>query len=156
MAQVHILPHGLELVIELIQGDGGDGVRFPEEELDLPLGGQGVDHVAHGAHQVDGIEHDDGLGAVGQADGDLVPGADADGFERPGAQLHLLDKIPVGGALAHEIIGDVGGVLVGHLFDGLEHGALEVIQVRGDVAQALEPGSLDLRHGRGGSLFSHG
>ena len=130
-------------MIELIQRDGGDGAGFLQEKLDLPLGGQGMHHVAHGAHQIHRIEHDGGLGAVGQADGDPVIGADADGLQRTGAKLDLLDKIPVGGAAAHKIIGHIVGIFLRDALHRLKHGALEILQMGGDVAQALEPGHSD-------------
>ena len=39
-------------VVELVQGDGGDALGLVEVELDLLLGGEGVDHVGDAAHEI--------------------------------------------------------------------------------------------------------
>ena len=102
----------LELVVELVQRDGRDGLGLVEIELDLLLRRQRVDHVGDGAHPVHGVEHIDGLGAVGHGDGDLVPLADADGAQGLGTAVDLLQHGLIGRALAHEVEGDVIRVLL--------------------------------------------
>ena len=70
-----------ELLIEHVHGDGRDGLGIVQIELDLALGGQGMDHVGDGADLVDGVEHDDGHRHVGQADGHALVGPDAAGLQ---------------------------------------------------------------------------
>ena len=140
----HVLADSLELVVELVQRDGADAARFPEIKLDLLFAGKGMHHIGDAAHQVDRVEHDDGLRTVGHADGDLIPFPDADGLEGAGAQVDLLHEFFVGGGFAHKIVGHVIRILLGHLFDCFVHTALEIFQRSGDVAQVLEPGGAGL------------
>ena len=137
-----VLADGLELVVELIEGHDRDRLGLVEVEFQLLLAGQGVDHVADGADHVHGVEHVDGLRAVRHRDGDLVVFPHADGAQALGAFMDVLDHLPVGGGLAHEVEGDVVGVRLRHVLEHADHRALIVVQRRGDLAQAREPGLL--------------
>ena len=97
-----------------------------EVELDLLFRGERVDHVGDAADEVDGVEHHDGLRAVGHGDGDAVAGADAERFQALRAQLDVLHELFIGRALAHEVKGDVVGVLFRVAGHGVEHAALKI------------------------------
>ena len=137
-----VLADGLEFVVELIESNGGDALGFVEIELDLLLGGQRMHHVGNAAHQIDGVEQINGLGAVGHGDGDLVALPDADGFQRLGTGFHLLHQLFVGGGLAHEVKGNVIGVLFGNGIHGLKHGAFKIVKVHGRAAHGASPRGL--------------
>ena len=141
-----ILADMLKLIIELVQGDGGDGLRFIEIELNLFFRRQRVDHVSDAPHQVYGVEHIDGLWAVGHGDGHLVPGPDAQHLQALGAALDLLDHLFISGGLAHKIKGNVAGIGLGHLLQRLEHGAAEILQMHGYIPHMGGPGGLDFTH----------
>ena len=141
-----VLADVLKLVVELIQRDGGDGLGFVEVELNLLFSRQGMDHVGDAAHQIHGVEHVDGLRAVGHGDGDAVAGADAQHLQALGAALDLLDHFAVGGGLAHEVKGDVVGVLLRHQLQRLEHGAAEIFQMHGHVTHVGGPRGFHFTH----------
>ena len=143
-----VLADALKLVVELVQGDGGDALGLVEVELDLLLGGEGVDHVGDAAHEIHRVEEEDGLGAVGHGDGDPVAFPDADGPQGPGAVLDLVHQAGIGGGAAHEVKSDVAGILHGDPLHGLKHGAVKVIEVHGDAAHGAFPGRFgsDLSH----------
>ena len=141
-----VLADMLKLVVELIQRDGGGGLGLVEIELDLLLRRQGVDHVGDAAHQIHGVEHVDGLGTVGHSDGDLVAGADAQGFQALGALLDLLHHLAVGGGAAHEIESDVVGIFLGNAGHRVKHAALEIVQMHRHVAYIVLPRGLDFTH----------
>ena len=50
------------------------------------------------------------------------------------------------GGLAHEIKGDVVGIQLGHALHGLEHTALEIVQVHGHIAHIVLPRGLYFTH----------
>ena len=139
--QVHGLADAFKLVVKLVQGDGGHRAGIPQIEGDLALRRQGVDHVGNGAHHIHGVEHAQGLGRVGHADGDLVTLPDADGLQALGAGVDLLPHFGIGGALAHELIGDVVGIAAHHLLHPAAHGQGGIIQGSGHLGvPAVEPG----------------
>ena len=146
---IGVVADGFDFMIELIQRDYRHAVGFVQIEFDFLFAGQGMHHVGDTAHHVDGVEHGDGLRAVGHGDGNAIVFADADGFKRLGAALHMLQQLPVGGGASHEIHGDVVGVFIGHGLEHIVHGALEIIQMRGDIAQVLYP------RGLGGDFIGH-
>ena len=120
---LQLAPDGIDLGVELVQGQNGLGVGEVQIEGDFLGGGQGMDHIAHRADAVEGVEAVHSLGAVGHADGHPVALADAHGVVGPGRQIDALEKLPVGGDLAHEFIGgQIGELFTGgpdHLVDGL-------------------------------------
>ena len=132
-----VLADGLEFIVELIEGDGGDAFGFVEIELNFLLGGQRMHHVGNAAHQIDGVEQVNGLRAVGHGDGDLVALPDANGFQCLGAGLHLLHQLLVGGGLAHEVKGNVIGVFFGNGLHSLKHGAFKIVKVHGHTAHGV-------------------
>ena len=134
-----VLADVLKLVVELIQRNGRDAFGLVEVELDLLLGGEGMDHVGDAADEVDGIEHVYRLRAVGHGDGDLVVLAHADGLESLGAALYLAHELFIRGGLAHEVEGDVVGVCFGDLRHGLKHGAVKIVQIQGNLANVVLP-----------------
>ena len=129
-----------EFVIELIQCDGGDRLGLVQVKLDLLLGGEGVNHVGHGADHVDGIEHEDGLRAVRHGNGDPVVFPDTDGFQRFGTAFDLAQHLAIGRRPAHEIKGDIVRVLFGNLSDFVNHRAFKILQMHGDVPHLGFPG----------------
>ena len=137
-----VLADGLELVVELIEGHDRDRLGLVDVELQLLLAGEGVDHVRHGADHVHGVEHVDGLRAVRHGDGDAVVLAHADGAQAARAFLDVREHVAVGGGPAHEVEGDGVGVLLRRVLDHVHHGAVEVFQRGGHVAEARQPGSL--------------
>ena len=145
-----VLADALELVVELVERDGGDALRLVKIELDLLLRREGMDHVRDAADEVDSVEHIDGLRAVGHGDGDLVARAHADGLEGAGALLDLLDHLGISRGLAHEVERDVPGVLLGDQLECLKHRAVKVVQMQRHVAGVTRPRGLgsDLSHNR--------
>ena len=145
-----VLADALELVVELVERDGGDALRLVKIELDLLLRREGMDHVRDAADEVDSVEHIDGLRAVGHSDGDLVARAHADGLEGAGALLDLLDHLGIGGGLAHEVERDVPWVPLGDQLERLKHRAVKVVQMQRHVAGVTRPRGLgsDLSHNR--------
>ena len=137
-----VLADGLEFIVELIEGDGGDAFGFVEIELNFLLSGQGMHHVGNAAHQIDGVEQVNGLRAVGHGDGDLVALPDANGFQCLGTGLHLLHQLLVGGGLAHEVKGNVIGVFFGNGLHSLKHGAFKIVKVHGHTAHGASPWGL--------------
>ena len=135
-----ILPDPFKLMIELVQGDGGDAFRFIEIEFDFLFRRQGVNHIGDAAHQIDGVEQVDGLGAVGHGDGDPVIFPDADGPQGLGAELNLLHQLFIGGGFAHEVERHVVGVFLGRFGYGVIHGAFKILQMHGHVAHVVLPG----------------
>ena len=145
-----VLADALELVVELVERDGGDALGLVEIELDLLLRREGMDHVRDAADEVDRVEHIDGLRAVGHGDGDLVARAHADGLEGAGALLDLLDHLGIGGGLAHEVERDVPWVPLGDQLECLKHRAVKIVQMQRHVAGVTRPRGLgsDLSHNR--------
>ena len=145
-----VLADALELVVELVERDGGDALRLVEIELDLLLRREGMDHVRDAADEVDSVEHIDGLRAVGHGDGDLVARAHADGLEGAGALLDLLDHLGISRGLAHEVERDVPWVLLGDQLERLKHRAVKIVQMQRHVAGVTRPRGLgsDLSHNR--------
>ena len=141
-----VLADMLELVIELVQRDGGGGLGFVEIEFDLLFRRQGMDHVGDGAHQIDGIEHVNGLGAVGHGDGDLVAGAHAQSLQALGAALDLLHHLSVCSGFAHEIEGNIVGILLGDAGHCFKHTALKIVQMHGHIAHIVFPRGFDFTH----------
>ena len=136
----------LELVIELIQRDGGSGLGFVEIKFDLLLRRQGMDHVGNAAHQIDSVEHVDGLGAVGHGDGNLIAGAHTQGLQTLGAALDLLHHLFICSGLAHKVKGNIVGILLGDAGHCFKHTALEIVQVHGDIAHIVFPRGFDFTH----------
>ena len=126
-----VLADGLDLAVELVEGYDGDAVRLVEVELDLLLARERMHHAGNASYEVDGVEHVDGLGAVGHGDGHTVALADADGLQGAGALLYVLDHPGVGGGLAHEVKGHVLRVAGCDGGDHVEHRALKVVQMHG-------------------------
>ena len=126
-----VLADGLDLAVELVEGDDGDAVRLVEVELDLLLARERMHHAGNASDEVDGIEHVDRLGAVGHGDGHAVALADADGLQGAGALLYVLDHPGVGGGLAHEVERHVLGPAGCDGGDHVEHRALKVVQMHG-------------------------
>ncbi len=77
-------------MIKLIQGNGGNTVGFLDIEFDFFFCRKRMDHIGNGAHKIDRIKHDDGLGAVGHTNGDAVALPDADGFQGTGTSFYIM------------------------------------------------------------------
>ena len=129
-------------MVELVEGDGGDRTGLLDEKLDLALAGQGVDHVGHRAHKIDGVKNRHRLGAVGQGHGDFVPGPDTHGFEGPGADVDLLHHLLIGGPFAHEHIGGAVGEAPGAALHRLVERAALVVEMGGHLPIGGKPGGL--------------
>ena len=140
--KVHVPADGFELAVELIQRYGVEGTGFLDEEFDLLLAGQGMDHIGHGPHQVGGVEEAHRLRAVRHRDGDPVAGAHADRLQGAGAGVDGLHHGTVGGLLSHEDIGRLVRIHLRRLFHSLHHAAVGIVQRRGDLAPEGEPGCL--------------
>ena len=143
-----VLTDVLELIVKLVQRDGGNALGLVEVELDLLFRREGVDHVCNATDEIDGIEHIDSLRAVGHGDGDLVALTYADGLEGAGTFPDLLNHLVIGGGLAHEVERDVLGILLGNQLQCLKHGAFKIIQMQWHVAGMARPrgSGSDLSH----------
>ena len=119
----------LELMVKLVEGDRRHAVRLVEVEFDLLLGGKRMDHVRDRTDEVDGVEHINRLRAVRQGDRDLVVLAYADGLERAGAFLDLPDHFTVAGATPHKGKSRIIRILIGRLFDSVEHRSFKILQM---------------------------
>ena len=137
------LAHLFKLVVELVERHRRHAFRGVEVKLDLLLCRQRMDHVRNAADEVDGVEHIDGLRAVRHGNGHLVTLAHADGLECLGALLDLADHLAVGRRLSHERKGNAVGVLLGNVFHGLEHRAVEIFKMHRHLAHVILPGRSD-------------
>ena len=133
------IPDAGELRIELPERQAEHAVGVVDVVDDLLLAGQGVDHVGHCAHAVDGIEQDNGLGRIGHTDGHPVAGAHALGAQRLGGGMHLSDEILKAHFVAVEVIGRRVGQALGRGLHRVDHGTVEILQRSGNVARCFEP-----------------
>ena len=100
-------------------------------------------HAGDTADEVDGVEHVDGLGAVGHGYRHAVALADTDGLQSLGTLLYLPDHPGIGRGLAHEVKRHVVGISGGHRSHHVEHRALEVLQMYGNSLGIRIPRSLN-------------
>ena len=140
VVQIHVLPDGFELAVELVQSHGEQRAGLLDEELDLLLTGKGVDHVGHGPHQVHGVEDVHRLGTVGHRDGDFVPGAHADRLQCACTGVDTFYHGLVGSLPAHEDIGGLVRVFLRTALYRLGHGAVGILQRFRHFAPEGEPG----------------
>ena len=106
---------------------------------DLLFTGQGVDHVGHCTHAVDGVKQDNGLGRIGHTDGHPVAGAHALGAQCLGGGVHLSDEILKAHFIAIEVIGRRVGQALGRGLHCVDHGTVEILQRSGNVTRCFEP-----------------
>ena len=100
-------------------------------------------HAGDTADEVDGVEHVDGLGAVGHGYRHAVALADTNGLQSLGTLLYLPDHPGIGRGLAHEVKRHVVGIFGGHRSHHVEHGAFEVLQMNGNSFGIRIPWSLN-------------
>ena len=117
------------LLIEQIQGQNHLAPGQVQVEADLVLRGQRVHHVGHRADAVDGIKAVQGLGGVGHADGNRIPGPDAHGEKCTCRTFNAPNKGIVAGFRSVEFIGGLCGILPGNRLHHLKHGLLRIFQV---------------------------
>ena len=101
-------------------------------------------HIADAARQVYAVEQIDGLGTVGQGDGEALPFPETQGFQAAAAAPDLPDHLPVSDGAAHEVKGDLVRI---PLRDGLyrfKHGALGILQMHGHSVHVILPGRLNV------------
>ena len=98
-----------------------------------------MDHVAHAAHQIDGIKHIDGLRAVRQGDCYSISLPHADGFQCLGTIFNFFHHFFVGGGSAHKIKCYIIGIAVCNIQDLIEHGAFKILQVHRDITHCRFP-----------------
>ena len=141
---VHVLQSRGHLFIEQVRGD--DDLAFGHVQVvdDLVLGGQGVHHVGYGADAVHGVEAVESLGDVGEAYGHRVPGANAEGPERPGGTLDAADEPGVGGLFVIKLVGGLVGILLRHPVHQLEHGGVGVGEMLSGSVGGFHPSFLQI------------
>ena len=137
-----VLTDSLELVVKLIQRNYGNALALLQVKLDLLFRRQRMDHITHSADQVHGIEHKDSLRAIGHGNSDSVSIAHTDGAQRAGAAVNLFHHALIGRGTAHKVKSYLPGIHLRNTLHGVEHGALEVIQMHGDPAHKAFPGGL--------------